>query len=174
MKALDRKLPPILAKLHRLPFDYDEDDGIDFEPYEQFESAKETTWWLRAWTGNQEVDGSTFRIFGQDGTGGYAAFWLVREGKPLSEQPIVFFGSEGELGVVARDLSDYLWLLAGGIGPYEAVASEGKVGRGKKNAAFADFAAQHAPDAKKSPSAVIRAARKEFPDFEKTIRALCR
>jgi hypothetical protein len=174
MKAFDRKLPPVLARLHCLPFDYDEGEGIDFEPYEQFESAKETTGWLRAWTGNAEVEGREFRIFGQDGTGGYAAFWLVREGQPLPEQPIVFFGSEGELGVVARDLSDYLWLLAGGLGPYEAVANEVKAGSGKKNAAFTDFAMKHAPEAKKSPSAVVRAARKEFPDFEKTIRALCR
>lgn len=64
--------------------------------------------------------------------------------------------------------------LAGGIGPCEAVANEVKAGSGKRNAAFSDFAMKHAPEAKKSPSAVVRAARKEFPDFEKTIRALCR
>ncbi|HYO51444.1 hypothetical protein [Archangium sp.] len=121
MKAFDRKLPPVLARLHRLPFDDDEGEGIDFEPYEQFESARETTGWLRAWTGNEEVEGGEFRIFGQ-----------------------------------------------------EAVGKEVKAGSGKKNAAFTDFAMKHAPEAKKSPSAVVRAARKEFPDFEKTIRALRR
>lgn len=32
----------------------------------------------------------------------------------LFEQPVVFFGAEGELGIVAANLSDYLWLLAAG------------------------------------------------------------
>lgn len=61
-----------------------------------------------------------FRIFGQDGTGGLAAFWLVRMGESIAGQPVVFLGSEGETGVVARDLAAYLWLLADGYGPLEA------------------------------------------------------
>ena len=61
--------------------------------------------------------------FGQDGSGGYVAFWLIRLGEDLLRQPIVYFGSEGEIGVVAANFSDYLWLLAGGIGPVEAIDS---------------------------------------------------
>ena len=118
------------------------------------------------------MDGHEFRVFGKDGMGGYAAFWLVRAGKPLPEQPIVFLGSEGEVGVVASNLSDYLWLLAGGIGPCEAVVAG--VGKKKANAAFTDFAAKHAPGARKPPSKVLSATRKEFPGFKKMIRALCR
>lgn len=60
-------------------------------------------------------------MFGQDGTGGYAALWLCRDGVPVSEQPIVFVGSEGEVGVVAADLGDLLWLFADRCGPREAV-----------------------------------------------------
>ncbi|MDJ0345135.1 hypothetical protein QMK19_31840 [Streptomyces sp. H10-C2] len=63
------------------------------------------------------LNGDSFRVFGQDGTGGYAAFWLVRPGRSLVEQPVVFLGSEGDVGVVARDLAGYLWLLAEGFGP---------------------------------------------------------
>jgi hypothetical protein len=121
MPAFSRKLPPVLAALHRLPFDYDQGNGIDFEPYDRFQSAEETASWFRSWTGNEDVDGLEFRVFGQDGTGGAAAFWLTRAGKELAEQPIVFLGSEGEVGVVACNLADYLWLLAGGLGPCEAV-----------------------------------------------------
>lgn len=172
MPVFDRTLPPLLARLHRLPFDYDEGNGIDFEPYDRFQSARETTSWFRSWTGNEEVDGHEFRVFGQDGTGGSAAFWLERAGKLLPSQPIVFLGSEGEVGVVACNLADYLWLLAGGVGPCEAVVTG--VGRRKKNAVFTEFAAGNAPDAKKPPSKVLSAARKEFPDFKKRIRALCR
>ncbi|ROQ82752.1 hypothetical protein EDD95_2378 [Streptomyces sp. CEV 2-1] len=59
------------------------EDRVDFEPYESFLTADETTDWFRAWTGNAELNGDDFRVFGQDGTGGYAAFWLVRPGREL-------------------------------------------------------------------------------------------
>ncbi|MFF4453234.1 SMI1/KNR4 family protein [Streptomyces goshikiensis] len=105
-------------------FDYaDGKTGGDFEPFPAFLSAAETTDWFQAWTGNSELDGNDFRVFGQDGTGGYAAIWLIRPGRPLAEQPVVFLGSEGETGVVARDLGDFLWLLADGFGPWEAATS---------------------------------------------------
>ncbi len=115
---------------------YDEELGsIDYEPYPEFDSAEETTGWLRSWTGDKELDGDALRVFGQDGTGGLAACWLVRPGRPLAEQPIVFFGSEGSNGVVAASLPEFLWLLAGGVGPMEAVeygaelSSRGAAGR---------------------------------------------
>ncbi|WP_425541231.1 hypothetical protein [Streptomyces rimosus] len=85
--------------------------------------AEETADWFQAWTGNSEMQGDNFRVFGQDGTGGYAAFWLVRPDRALAEQPVVFLGSEGETGVVARDLGAFLWLLADGCGPMEAATS---------------------------------------------------
>jgi hypothetical protein len=168
--GFDQTLPAALAALHQLEFDYDE--GIDFEPYEQFLSADETAEWFQAWTGNAEVDGAQYRIFGQDGTGGYAAFWLARDGAPILEQPIVFFGSEGNVGVIAVDFTDYLWLLAGGIGPMEAV--EYGVAESKPNASFATFAAEHAAAAKKSAAEVLARATAEFPSFAQQIQSLCR
>ncbi len=172
MPDFDRALPPVLAEANALNYDYDEGNGVDFEPYNQFQSADENTSWIRAWTGNQELDGANYRIFGQDGTGGYAAFWLIREGQPLTDQPIVFFGSEGELGVVARHLGDYLWLLAGGFGPLEAITYPDSDYPPK--AAFAELARRHAAEHEKPAREVIRLARAELPDFETTIRALCR
>ncbi|WP_055695856.1 hypothetical protein, partial [Streptomyces prasinopilosus] len=110
----DRSLPPALADVARLGFDYDDGNGIDFEPYDAFCPAEETTDWLRQWTGNPEVDGDAYRLFGQDGTGGNAAVWYARPGRPLAEQPVVFLSSEGRCGVVAGNLSDFLWVLADG------------------------------------------------------------
>jgi hypothetical protein len=86
----DRRFPPALAAVARVEFDYADGDGVDFEPYASFNSAEETTQWLRHWTGNHALDGDAYRIFGQDGTGGYAALWCVRPGRPLVEQPVVF------------------------------------------------------------------------------------
>ncbi|MER5275409.1 hypothetical protein ABT025_06580 [Streptomyces sp. NPDC002809] len=119
----DRRFPFVLAAAMAVRFKCMGEDGVDFEPYESFLSADETTEWFRAWTGNRELNGDDFRVFGQDGTGGYAAFWLVRPCRELAEQPIVFLGSEGETGVVAQEMGAFLWLLADGFGPWEAVAS---------------------------------------------------
>jgi len=171
MSGFDVKFPKLLAQLHALDLDYD-DSGIDFEPYQEFQSADDNAEWIQAWTGNSALDGAEYRVFGQDGTGGYAAFWMVRKNKPVLEQPVVFFGSEGELGVVARDFNDYLWLLAAGVGPFEAVAYGPD--EGEPVEALRQFAASNAAAAEKSPAAVLGAARSEFPDFEKKIRALCK
>lgn len=46
------------------------------------------------------------RVFGQDGTGGYAALWLTRPGLALAEQPVVFLRSVKESAVIARNLGD--------------------------------------------------------------------
>lgn len=161
--------PKELAQLHEIEIDENE---IDFEPYSEFMSAEDTQAWIRAWTGNDSLDGKEYRVFGQDGTGGYAAFWMTRAGKPLLEQPIVFFGSEGEVGVVATCFADYLWLLAGGVGPYEAVGYENC--EGKPNTAFGAFANKNAKASKKSADDVMKAAKAEFPTFEAGIRSLCK
>jgi len=172
MNMFETTFPPLLAELHRLPFDYAGGKGIDFEPYEEFQSASQNASWIQAWTGNDDLTGSEYRVFGQDGTGGYAAFWLVRPNAELLEQPIVFFGSEGELGLVAKNFADYLWFLAGGLGPQEAIAYPGF--EREPNDAFTEFAKDHSPAAKKAPAAVIPEARREFPSFEEGVRTLCR
>lgn len=71
------------------------EDGVEFEPFESFLDADETTDWVRAWTGNGELSGDGFRVFGQDGTGGSVAFWLIPPGRALVEQPIIFLGDGG-------------------------------------------------------------------------------
>lgn len=128
--ADDRRFPDALAAAMTVPFDYDDGKGVDFEPFPAFLSAKETTDWLRAWTGNGELEGDIFRVFGQDGTGGYAAFWMIRPDRPLADQPVVFLGSEGETGVVARDLGAFLWVLAGGFGPSVGTATAANAASG--------------------------------------------
>jgi hypothetical protein len=170
--ADDRRFPAALAAALAQPFDYD--DGVDFEPFDAFVSAEETTDWFRAWTGNKEVSGDAFRVFGMDGTGGYAAFWLIRPGRELAEQPVVFLGSEGETGVVARDLSDFLWVLADGVGPMEAVEHYGTGIESRPDAELAAVAERFAPGRRQSATTLTGLAREEFPDFEDRIAELCR
>lgn len=172
MNRDDNTFPTLLVELHDLEFDYDDGDGMDFEPYSEFLSREETDHWIRAWTGNDTLDGSCYRIFGQDGTGGYAAFWCVRPGRGLLEQPVVFFGSEGELGIVATDFSDYLWLLAGGFGPYEAV--EYPDGVREADPGFTAFANEHAKFPQRTPAEVLARAHADFPRFKEEVLAVCR
>lgn len=169
MSDFDQTFPDLLTQLHEIDVDFD-DDNIDYEPYQEFLSAEDNASWMQAWTGNKSLNGSEYRIFGQDGTGGYVAFWIVRKKKPLLDQPIVFFGSEGEIGVIAKDFYDYIWLLAGGFGPYEAV--ESKRHKPKVHAGFTKFAEKNAKDRKRTPKDIIAAAKAEFPKFEADIRAL--
>ncbi|EPZ8231880.1 hypothetical protein ACXWHK_004678 [Vibrio alginolyticus] len=95
---MNRTFPDQLKKLHSIEIDYADGEGIDFEPYDDFYSQEETSEWIKAWTGNSSLNGHEYLIFGQDGSGGYAAFWLVANVEDLLQQPIVFFGSKVKLG----------------------------------------------------------------------------
>jgi len=170
MPAERRPFPALLARLHEHEFDYDEGAGMDFEPYQSFMSAEETDQWMRAWTGNKSARGEAYLIFGQDGTGGYVAFWNAEPARDLLEQPVVFFGSEGELGVIAENFSDYLWLLASGHGPYEALAYPDD--DTEPHAEFAAFAEEHAKTPRRGITGILAAARAKYPNFESDIRAL--
>lgn len=173
MADFEQTFPLLLNELLQLEFDYADGEGIDFEPNEEFQPAAENQDWIRSWTGNEELTGAEYRIFGQDGTGGLAGFWLIRPDAELLEQPIVFFGSEGEVGIVAYDFADFLWLLAAGIGPMEAV-DEYFDGEEKPNADFTEFASKYAADAKKSATAVQARAKEAYPTFADDFMALCR
>ncbi|MCO6749779.1 SMI1/KNR4 family protein [Streptomyces sp. IpFD-1.1] len=169
-----REFPAALAAALAGGFDYDDGNGVDFEPFPEFLSAGETAGWFRSWTGNQEVDGACFRVFGQDGTGGYAAFWLVREGRGLVEQPVVFLGSEGETGVIARDLADFLWLLAGGVGPWEAAAGYGSEEGELRPDPAREAVAERFASRRRGPAGVVADAGAEFPGFDEELMGLTR
>uniref|UniRef100_A0AAU3I807 SMI1/KNR4 family protein n=1 Tax=Streptomyces sp. NBC_01393 TaxID=2903851 RepID=A0AAU3I807_9ACTN len=170
----DRQFPAALAAALAVRFDYDGGDGVDFEPFAAFLSADEATDWFRAWTGNGELNGDDLRVFGQDGTGGYAAFWLARHGAPLAEQPVVFLGSEGETGVVAGNLGAFLWLLADGFGPWEAATSYEPDWVPRSHRELTAIARRFAPDHRAPARSVIEQATREFPGFDDTIMELCR
>jgi hypothetical protein len=178
----DLALPPALAAIAALGFggepavvEDDEDEphpAVDFDPFDEFLDPEDATDWFQGWTGNPEADADQFRVFGQTSSGGYAAFWLVREDAELAEQPVVFFGPDGETGVVACDLSGFLWLIADGSGPYEAV--EHPTRRSQPHPEFTAIAEKHATGPRMTAREVVAAARDEFPDFEDSMAELTR
>ncbi|GAA4606141.1 hypothetical protein BJY16_005676 [Actinoplanes octamycinicus] len=117
---VDRTFPPLLAAALAAPFAVGH-EGHDFEPFDEFDPAEEVTDWWRAWTGNDAAAEPPFRFFGMDGSGGQATLWVRDPSAPIDAQPVAFLGSEGELAVFARNLGDYVWLLANGVGPLELV-----------------------------------------------------
>ena len=170
--SFDQALPAPLAAVNALDYDYADGEGIDFEPYQEFQSADDNAAWIRAWTGNPALDGAEYRVFGQDGTGGYAAFYLAQPDRPVLDQPIVFFGSEGEVGVVAASFTDYLWLLAAGVGPLEALSYDATSPYAPQPE-LAEFAEEHG-GAPRLPVEVLARAAAALPDFEARIRAQCK
>lgn len=170
----DRQFPVPLAAALAVPFEFEDGEGVDFEPLEEFLSAEETTDWWRSWTDNPELTGDAFRVFGGDASGSHAAFWLVREGAELAAQPVVLLGSEGETAVVARNLGDFLWLLADGSGPVEAASPYHDTRPSRPHPALTGIAERHAPGGRHSAVELVRAAAEEFPDFEETVLGLCR
>jgi hypothetical protein len=119
---VEEPLPPVIAELRavteawgaerrRVPAD---DDYIDFQV-----CAERDAGFISAWTNNADHE-AEFYVFGKDGTGSGVAFWLVHDA-PLAEQPVVFMGSEGDdVRAVAKDLPNFLSLIAAGLEPREA------------------------------------------------------
>src|SRR6186713_1647212 len=103
VRRIHREMPSVMEQIHGLKFDYTDGKGMDFEPYAQVLSEKETRNCIRTWTGNASLDGAEYLMFGMDGTGGHAAFWCIRPSVSVLDQPIIFLGSENQLGVVAND-----------------------------------------------------------------------
>jgi hypothetical protein len=167
----DISLPGLVSQTNKLPYQYADGNGIDYEPFRTFLSISEADRWFRAWTGNPNADASCFRLFGQDGSGGYVGFWTIRKNADILSQPIVFLGSEGEIAVLARNFYDYLWLLAAGLGPCEAVSFSGEHRMAQPE--LESFAIKNAPPARTAVQ-VLETAKHEFPGFGDYIESQCR
>lgn len=81
-------------------------------------------------------------------------------------------GSEGERGVVAGNLSDFLWVLADGFGPMEAALY---VERGARpDADLADLAGRYATTPRRGAREIVSEAQAEFASFSEDLDELCR
>lgn len=162
----DEPFPAALRALH----DHQAAHGfgkIDFEMCDHFAFGGP-----HAWTGNPAAE-REFRVFGQDGSGGLAAFWLVHQGRPVEEQPVVFLESEGAMGPVAPNLCDLLHLLAGGIGPYEAITFGASYWDAAPQPEIARIAEDHfGPRRARTPQEIIDDADSEYSDLMDRVDAL--
>lgn len=78
-------------------FSTDGDLDFGFDPHEQ-----------------KLIENNFISLSGADASGSIYAFYLYDKTLPIERQPIVFFGSEGEFGVCAANLNEWLRLISTG------------------------------------------------------------
>ncbi|AKV00366.1 hypothetical protein AKJ09_07029 [Labilithrix luteola] len=162
-KRVRAPFPAPLAKLGEIGSEEGFGD-VDLEIHDDWELGGP-----KAWTGSAAAE-EEFAVFGQDGSGGMVAFWLVNDA-PITEQPIVLLGSEGEVGAVAKDLADFLYLLGSGVGPYEAVEYGSTKGEHDLPSVL-KLAAEVAPRVGRTPEEVLATAIDTYGDVEERVRSL--
>lgn len=168
---MNREFPQLIKSMSRVFYlEDDEVEWIDFEFLTEFESAEATKDWIQLWMGNKDIDGAEYLLFGSDMSGGYGAIWCVRDTDDLLAQPVVFFGSEGNVGVVTQNFYQMIWLFAHGKGPAEAI--EYLELKTSPHAAYLALAEKYAMSYKSSPEDILAKANEEFPNFATDIEAL--
>jgi hypothetical protein len=70
---------------------------------------------VKSWLGSLPTDGTRLIVFAQDGTGSLFCVWLRPGQTDVESAPIVYLGSEGELGVLGKDPAAFLEFVASGM-----------------------------------------------------------
>ncbi|MFX9004039.1 SMI1/KNR4 family protein, partial [Acinetobacter baumannii] len=81
-------------------------------------------------------------------------------------------GSEGEMGVVAKDFDDYLWLLSQNHGPFESI--EYPEANTQINNDFLTFAKQNSKTNTRPVLEIINDAQNSYPNFKTWIEDMIR
>jgi hypothetical protein len=100
------KLPSIFEGLAEIGAEHSE-----FELRDPAESDGD----IKAWLGALPKDGTRFIVFAQDGMGSLFCLWLRPGHKDVETAPVVYLGSEGELGVLGKDPAAFLEFVASGM-----------------------------------------------------------
>lgn len=100
------KLPSIFEGLADVGAEH-----AEFELCDPSESDDSVT----AWLGALPSDGTRLIVFGQDGTGSLYTLWLAPGHDDVETAPVVYLGSEGELGVLGKDPAAFLEFVASGM-----------------------------------------------------------
>lgn len=94
-------------------------DGFEFVPDGRNED-------FTAWFGTDSDHKKFLSQFAQEGTGGLFCFWNEHGGDDFSASPIAYLGSEGEVGLAARNFDEFLSILSTGFILYSLVLQNEK------------------------------------------------
>lgn len=120
---------------------------------------------LEAWLGDA-AKARKFTPLGQgDHSGSILAAWTATSTDVL-EQPVLFFGSEGQLAILAEDVKAFLGLLATGHAPYD-LAEENYQPR-QQTPEMVDWVSEHigALETGSAEEVMARARQKHSPILE--------
>lgn len=102
-----------MTKLPRI-FEGLADVGAEHSEFELCDPA-ESDDNIEAWLGALPSDGTRFIVFAQDGMGSLFCSWLRPGHDDVETAPVVYLGSEGELGVLGKDPAAFLEFVASGM-----------------------------------------------------------
>jgi hypothetical protein len=102
-----------MSKLPRI-FEGLADVGAEHAEFELRDPA-ESDGDITAWLGALPRDGTRLIVFAQDGTGSLFCLWLRPGRDDVDSAPVVYLGSEGELGVLGKDPAAFLEFVASGV-----------------------------------------------------------
>ena len=106
------EVPPALARLLR----FQEENG--FESYSEcFGLLVDDKGGLRSWSSDEAFLARLMPFAQATGGGSFYALWAHRPGASTSEMPVIVFGDEGGVHVIAEDVSQLLRLLTYDVEP---------------------------------------------------------
>lgn len=172
---------PSMSKLPSL-FEGLADVGAEHAEFE-LRDPDESDGDIQAWLGALPSDGTRFVVFAQDGTGSLYCVWLRPGHDDVDKAPVVYLGSEGELGVLGKDPAAFLEFVASGMSfdghggsffdPIEDEDDEDYVAEvADRRARVAEYVMRRTGKAElRHPAAVRAEAEAAYPDLEQWIAA---
>jgi len=112
------ELPQTLVELIKFSDKYEEESFV--ESFYLNDDIEED--FFETWLDNGETDAEKRKEYAEhmlvfacaDGTGGAYAMWIQEGNTDLEEAPIIFYGSEGEIEIVAQNLKELIKILSWG------------------------------------------------------------
>ncbi len=152
------------------------DAGIEHGEFELCD-PEESDANLRAWLGGLPKDGSRVVTFTQDGTGSYFGIWLRANHADVEAAPVIYLGSEGELGVLGKDPRAFIELLGsamtfdGHAGSFFSTDDDADyvIERRERTASFAKQTL--GLDVLREPNAIKAEAEAAYPDLQAWVDA---
>lgn len=126
---------------------------------------------LKGWFPNDPATYEQFLPFGRGASGDVYALWL-HDGRPPEEAPVVMFGSEGELEVLASDAVQFCRLLCLGYSEIGLDSPTAPPRDYEDTHQFRTFMIQrHGFDLPQTAEPIVASARLASPDFAAFVSA---
>jgi hypothetical protein len=152
-------MPEALLALADVPLEL---DGAGLRFLSGFLPVETTVPWIRNIVAPGRASANDFLVFGETCVDeiDYTAFWLVRPGAAIVDQPVVSIGY-GVPQLLAASLADFLWFLADAFNP-QGIDDHPE---DSANYELLRVAERFAPESRRTYTSAESRAAEEFPNF---------